>query len=338
MAWTFFTDWLEPGQQITLEQRNELIDAFAERCNVAGAFAGNRFEFISSPEGDILSDKVVIYDAVESRIRQFRLWQAINRIAIRFFIGLSGRAQWGISGSVRPIYQACIDLGLADDSAITSSPPFNSALYWNVCRRAIQLLRYPVVGIFRTYLELKTGQGLSFQDALNNLVSQSYGNGAALDGKAESLGYWLNEGNGVTNFARAWRAYADCPIPPALTDFDLRVWVYIQRPVGIPISLPKASESKYTIWFRDFGLSVSKETPEVTSGTEYLTFDFIGDEESKAFTGASGPLALEIEPTAAHDSTAWAGKPASGVTEGAEAVADIAAAIPDFTHPYEELE
>lgn len=160
MAWQHFTDWLQPGELITKEQRNELLDAFKERVDATGFDILDETALTTVKNSYAVSDKVMLDGAI------VKLGEAIRLVSSGASRVTKGYSQVNSDGSVKNygafysssrtsedylLRQAAYALGLTtaafDEIALyftsTSSTYWKySYLYWNILRKAIQMMKW----------------------------------------------------------------------------------------------------------------------------------------------------------------------------------------------------
>lgn len=164
MAWEHFTDWLEEGQVITREQRNELLDAFRERVEACSLLVSS--VSIDETDLDMVKESHQPADRVSmpgSSYQKVALGAAIIHISLHFHRVDEGLGNYNTTllSQNNILRLAAFDLGLSESeytalspslrnstSATTgggagySSPRQPSHHIWNILRRAIQRLNW----------------------------------------------------------------------------------------------------------------------------------------------------------------------------------------------------
>ncbi|MBA4136776.1 MAG: hypothetical protein C0518_05615 [Opitutus sp.] len=164
MAWEHFTDWLEPGQMITKAQRDELLDAIEERIKAIDGRWGWSDEMAAIKDSGLATLRVH-YEGWRGAAES---GEESDLLTVIFFLA----EQHYIRGddpstNVEPwdsfgiFYAAAEDLGyIADaedpddqavaDKLIDSGDVYapDQAKFWNIMRRAVQLLQVPILNLY----------------------------------------------------------------------------------------------------------------------------------------------------------------------------------------------
>lgn len=172
MAWEYFTDWLPEGSTITSDQVKELVDAVNERAGGIGWL----------PDGDNFQRNIftrsIKFTGTTAPAFARQIHWMIGEISRNYFRHRSGdpsspsiffelwtpsnlwtSAYANLPPSARPTITERPELLLTE----INSPNIYNRYYWNLCRSAVKLLKWPVFPIIPTgYLRRVDGQGSSF--------------------------------------------------------------------------------------------------------------------------------------------------------------------------------
>lgn len=234
MAWTYFTSLLNPGENITKDQRNELYDAYEERLlAVAQPGDGLHADMAAVRDSIIVTDRVKqVFGGTSSTQRMaYNLVNAgplyggyaATASAATAFTGATFRAA---IGSVLGVSATVIQNTAA---TIVLDPPVSSALYWNIVRTAIQLLKYPrfafaPVTESRQY-ELNATANATWAGA----VASFYADGESSSSGAEAMMQGVQASSGATPFdLRGWRGEVDFTVPnSAVFTLGYDAWAFL---------------------------------------------------------------------------------------------------------------
>lgn len=161
MAWQHFTDWLKPGDIITKNQRNELIDALRERYIAVPDLASRELPDASFRDSDILTarwgNKLIHEWIGEMRNRYLADYQGNEIDVVRNWDTERPQANdendipenniwWHAAQTLGVSWARMIDIGLGATSGsgwdVTSIP---TADYFNLCREVVRLMKHPEI-------------------------------------------------------------------------------------------------------------------------------------------------------------------------------------------------
>lgn len=160
MAWEYFTDWLPEGSTITSDQVKELVDAVNERAGGIGWI----------PDGDNFQRNIftrsIKFTGTTAPAFAMQIHWMIGEISRNYFRHRSGdpsspsiffelwtpsslwaNAYGSLPPSARPSISELPELLLTQGN----SPNIYNRYYWNLCRSAVKLLKWPVFPIIPTY-------------------------------------------------------------------------------------------------------------------------------------------------------------------------------------------
>lgn len=263
MAWEHFTDWLEPGQIITKAQRDELLDAIEERraasatvlesASTQAAVVGSQLEtgrvalhntypspYFFAPIDDLLSTICTVYAQDESSKPQwtsFNLWTAA---AAEFGYTYS---QWGV-------------LKIAAEKGLSS------AAYWNILRKATQLLAVRTFSIDATE-DTKSTTGSAPTASGWSAAKTAYLAASELTNVVGHQGAIISSAEpGAANFVvQGTRTVATVNVPAITPFLNYSAWVF--RSVYDPSYAGFIDFQPTQVNWR-LGTTVFSETPVVT--------------------------------------------------------------------------
>jgi hypothetical protein len=174
MAWQYFTDWLEEGQIITLDQRNELLDAFKERVDaldtVRATIDGGELALVKDSHQQ--SDRITMFTQISGNLERIALAEGIRRLSRYYFIdgNLDQNYSITLNSNFFLLRMAALDLGytteqfadisgsLRNSSGVGGSGSnsytiarYNNFRHWNIIRRAIQMLKWSDLSEYFTF-------------------------------------------------------------------------------------------------------------------------------------------------------------------------------------------
>jgi hypothetical protein len=140
MAWTYFTGPLSPGDVITRDQRNELLDAFQERLQAAGNVGDGLHADMSDVYGSAISTDRVKY-SFRGMSQTAALWELLfdSSFIVQFYdVSSTARTGYTYSSLLAAVASA---LGVSDTHLTEAlSSRVESALRWNAIREGLRLL------------------------------------------------------------------------------------------------------------------------------------------------------------------------------------------------------
>lgn len=156
MAWTHFTDWLEEGDILTYDQWKELIDAVEERmlatCSGMGlagvSTPGSETEMYALIASRIKTDKVRYIDLDGTTHRTRSMLFLLEQLGQAYALAADDEYFWTEETGGGAPAQAVADLSIDYDEFYDEIRPavedkgLDHHIYWNVCRRAVQLLQF----------------------------------------------------------------------------------------------------------------------------------------------------------------------------------------------------
>lgn len=144
MAWTYFTSDLNPGDSITKNQRDELLDALVERQHACGpsAFAFDASYLSEVKASPIITDKLLgLLHSGSATVIPRRAPAYLRAAATKYAPSVGGTLYTATSFLTAVAAELGISTG--DLSALwNATVVVNSAVYWNSIRRGINLLQH----------------------------------------------------------------------------------------------------------------------------------------------------------------------------------------------------
>lgn len=154
MSWTYFTDWLEDGDILTYNQWRELVDAAEERMiAVTGkdfAWAGTEspatgmHAILAAAAAGLEVNKLNF--TFNSVVKHERLYWLLGSLVDYYAAADDAEETWADSTDI--FEQAMTDLGYDTDEGYAlymhDLDGVPSWKVWNIFRRVVQLLRYPI--------------------------------------------------------------------------------------------------------------------------------------------------------------------------------------------------
>ena len=189
MAWEYFTDWLEEGELITKDQRDELIDAFIERILATG-HSVDEADIAEVKESHQPSDRVTATIGATTR-KGFAMGEVLLHLGESYFQEDTEPTPLAYSpNTANVLRKAAIDLGLTEneydliDPSLRNATSTNTAgtaiitnsripnhIHWNILRRAIQLFKWGRVTPSNKTASGDSGPRDSWEDAKSEFIS-----------------------------------------------------------------------------------------------------------------------------------------------------------------------
>lgn len=140
MAWAHFTALLEPGDVITIDQRNELLDALDERLAAGGKTGDGVHADMDAVRSSDIDTTKLKYTWLESTTTALRVFGVLEIIAPRFARTTDAPDAFTES-TFRADIETVLGVGAGAVDAAWQNYPLASALAWNAFREGLRLLK-----------------------------------------------------------------------------------------------------------------------------------------------------------------------------------------------------